>query len=444
MGKKLLFIGVGPLPFEKAEYNSAAGIRTWTTLGQISKIIRPEDIDIYLFEQNGAYRLNSQENFVKKTHAPYTYTIIPEAKIGADILEHLISWKNFSSIVTSCSNPSYIMSITKRPDIPWWADLYGDPLTEGQSKAYTAHDNKYVQYTLAQIDPILRTADKISTCSIRQKYMTIGELAMVGRLSKENEGVDLVHYIPIPFQERNSKHVGSKRKSFQLLWIGGYNTWSDPDTLFNGLYKAMKRNPHIRFVSTGGGIKNHDDLTFARFKRLVDKSDIANRVHFRGYVTSDQLTELLATSDVGLNVDRFNYEGMIGGRTRVNTFVEHGLPVLTSDLSEIPHLIKEHDLGLTFSPGDDDMLAEQILWATGHQEELQKKTDRAYEYFKKSLHPDEHYAGMREWIQQPTRTFKHTNQIAGELVHKPSRKDKKLFFDIVKYGYKGAVMRMLS
>ena len=45
-----------------------------------------------------------------------------------------------------------------------------------------------------------------------------------------------------------------------MLWSGGYNLWTDVDTLFRGLEAAMARNPKVHFLSTGGAIDGTDTL----------------------------------------------------------------------------------------------------------------------------------------------------------------------------------------
>ena len=49
--------------------------------------------------------------------------------------------------------------------------------------------------------------------------------------------------------------------AFVVLWSGGYNVWSDIETLLQGLEKAMDEQPSIHFLSTGGAISGHDDAT---------------------------------------------------------------------------------------------------------------------------------------------------------------------------------------
>ncbi len=54
---------------------------------------------------------------------------------------------------------------------------------------------------------------------------------------------------------------------FVVLWSGGYNTWTDVDTLFAGLIKAMKEEPRLRFVSIGGAIPGRDEQTLYHLPR---------------------------------------------------------------------------------------------------------------------------------------------------------------------------------
>lgn len=442
MHKKALLFGLGPLPFEKAQYNSSGGARFWAFIEEALKLFTKNQIDILLLGATPFYKfsqLTENKPHIKVING-FKVTIVSEALAFNNYLESLVNSGQYSSISSVCTYPSYFISRINKINIPWWADLYGDPIVEGQSKAYTYNDNLYMHNMKSLLEPIIKKADYFTVCSERQKYVLIGELAISGRLTKENEGIDLVNYVPIPFFENSHRRSRTNRNgNFKLLWIGGYNTWADTKTLFNGLYIAMKTNPKIRFISTGGSIKGHDTITYETFAKVVNNCELKNNMDLLGYVSQEKLISLLKECDLGLNVDRYNYEGLIGGRTRVNTFIEYKLPTLTTNLSEIPKTMEENKLAITFNPGDYADLSRKILWAANHRDKLAKMTNKAYAYFKNYYVPHRYLSKYRDWLLNPTFTDKDITSFYNEAVYKPRRRDKLVLYNILKYGYLNAL-----
>ncbi len=201
---------------------------------------------------------------------------------------------------------------------PIWADLFGSLLAEAQAKAEVYSDNFYTSYWRKFEVLTLKRADMFSTVSMPQKYSLIGELGILGRLNRYTLNYDFIQVMPICFDEEPFQHqknalrnVRVKADDFVIFWSGGYNTWTDAETLFRGLVKAMERNEKIKFVSTGGAIDRHDDITFAKFCDDVRQSKYQDRFIFLGWVPTADVPNFYLESDVGINIDRFSYEAML-------------------------------------------------------------------------------------------------------------------------------------
>ena len=132
-----------------------------------------------------------------------------------------------------------------------------------------------------------------------------------------------------------------------MLWAGGYNTWTDVDLLYDALSTAMEEVPSLVFVSTGGAIEGHDEVTFERFRRKTQIGAASERFHFAGWVPTAEVPSYYFESDLGINVDGLNYETLFGARNRLNEMMKVGLPILTTTGTEISHVISNHRLGLT-------------------------------------------------------------------------------------------------
>ncbi|MFW5703424.1 MAG: glycosyltransferase [Patescibacteria group bacterium] len=446
--KKLFIFGIGPLPFEPSEYNHSGGIRTWYIVQQLLKQFQPEEIDLYLLHAGLNEETNKQTAVEKRSHNGLEYTVIPESQAHQEYLSGIFAQQTYDALITVTTYPSYFVSKAANRTAPWWVDLHGDLLMEAQSKAYTANDNMYVQSFVDMQKQILLKADYISTCSDRQTYATIGELGILGRLTKENEGIPMVHTIPIVFVETDLKRRPVEDGLFRVLSIGGYNTWVDVETMFFGMEEAMRKNDAIRFISTGGGIPGHNMQTYEELLQRISHSPFKDRFDMRGYVSGEEVDELLQTCDLGINADRYNYEGVIGGRNRIHTYISYQLPVLTTTVAETPAQLAQQDVLFTYHAEDHMAFADQVLTAARlkqtDQQQLKDRAAEALRLAKSYYSSSEGIQALIRWSQNPTKTFKEESAQGSEFVARPSRADKAFLLDVVHFGYGNAIRRLFG
>lgn len=240
--------------------------------------------------------------------------------------------------------PSYIACGLKT-DRPIWADLNGWIMSEAQAQAYKMKSDAYLAHYFELEKRILMRADYFSAVSKREADALLGSLAWAGRLNSGNFGVELVHHIPNGTEDflsdRASADYGAIAKissgKFNLLWLGGYNTWVDEELLFKGVEDAMAKSPDVEFVSTGGGIPGLDDKTFARFLEFVNASPYKDRFKFLGWVKTEEIPLIYKACSLGLNIDRDCVETHTGARNRINEMMKFAMPVITTLGSEISY-----------------------------------------------------------------------------------------------------------
>lgn len=307
--------------------------------------------------------------------------------------------------------PSMVAS-TLGLEIPLWCDLWGGAMSEAQAKAYVYKDNSYVNHFWAMERPVLQRADVFSTCSTFQEHFVVGELALMGRLNRESFGYKLARTIPpgIPDEPVRAprgnalrgKVVG--RDDFVILWTGGYNTWTDVDTLFAGLEKVLAAKRAAKFVSFGGCIQGHDDVTYKRFCRLVSRSKFRDRYILLGWQRHKDVLRAYTESDIGINIDRYHYELIFGTRTRLVQMIAFGLPVITTVGCELSYIIRDNRLGLTFEIGDADGMAEALIrYAEQLPASRAEYSRRALDYFQKYHSYTRTCQPLLEWAKRPRR-----------------------------------------
>jgi glycosyltransferase involved in cell wall biosynthesis len=297
-----------------------------------------------------------------------------------------------------------------RPGVPFWADQFGQVMAEAQAKAALDRENWPLAHFWRMLGPVVRRADKISAVSERQRYAVIGELGALGRLNAETCGYELTAVLPCalipqePLPSRGLLRPGRvPQDAFLTLWSGGYNVWSDVETLFRGVEAAMRRDDRVWFVSTGGAIDGHDEATYRHFEELVAGSDLAHRFLLEGWLRADQVPFYVAEADLGVLTERTMYEGVLGSKNRIIQWMGVGLPTAYNRVGDLGDLLAEQSLGLTFPVGDAEALAERILWAAGHPRELAEMARRAREHTESHLTFDATTVELARWCAEPRR-----------------------------------------
>lgn len=404
---RIFVLGAAPLPFEPERRQYAANLRTW-------HFTRPLLAD--------GHRVRLVGGRLPETYPEGTDPIrrsedgrLEYFSVAADLFHDV----DYVQGLCDEFSPDGILGVNTHPasravrietEVPIWCDLNGWIMAEAQTKCHIYDDDRYLSHFWKMEEAILDRADVVSTVSLAQAHATLGELATRGRLGKENFGYTFVHPIPNAVSEieyRHSKTVfrGSSVPpgAFVVLWAGGYNTWTDVDLLYEALTRAMEEVPEMHFVSTGGTIAGHDEITFDRFVERAGESRFRDRFHFAGWVPTEDVPCYYFESDLGINVDSDNYEAVFGARNRLNDMMKAGLAVLTTTGTEISEVLAEHEIALTCDPGDPGAFAERLIWAARHPEELRAMAARGRDYVHEAFSYARTTRPVRAWAEAPYR-----------------------------------------
>jgi glycosyltransferase involved in cell wall biosynthesis len=294
-------------------------------------------------------------------------------------------------------------------DRPIWMDMYGDKLAETQIAEYTQQHSRGRRNMFRYLQEMLRQGDVYSTCSTPQKYALVGQLGMVSRLNRHTLGYEFVHLV-LPGSPACPKNTSGNptllgdlvpADAFIVLWCGGYNVWTDVDTLFRALEEAMSRDPRMVFVSVGGGVKISQNNAYDRFLAMIGTSAHRHRFHMLGWRPANEVPAYYRQADVGINLDTLHYETLLGTRTRLVEMMGYGLPVITSLGCELSAIIHDQELGLTFPIGDAVALCDRILALAGDPTNRQVLAERAQRYANHQLSFAETTHPFREWARGP-------------------------------------------
>jgi len=444
--KRILLLGMSPMPFENDRKVYGTGIRTWQFL--VPLLEKKYKICVCNYAIPSAYGLDFKTSNIGnfKVNIPNSTSATEGFVSNLSFEYNIFSPKDFENIeslieiylrfkpdcVVGCSfYPSYIASrlinnlkqlnLDKKEEVifivPFWADLFGHVMAEAQARAYIdGNDECLFHYWNCEYN-IISTADVFSSVSERQRYALIGELGAIGRLNHYTSGYEFVYCIPCGMPSYPFKHEkivlrdfmdfadkGKDRgfidsQDFIVLWTGGYNTWTDVNVLFKGLVKAMEKNSKIKFVSTGGEIPEQDLKTYPKFLKMIENSRFKNNFIMKGWIKGEDVPNYYFEADVGINIDKDIYEVRLGSKNRILDWFRAGLGVLSSNVCELTEIIEKEKIGYTFKAGDADDLAQKILYLAENKSELKQTAVKGQKYAYDNFNFKKTTADLQRWIE---------------------------------------------
>jgi glycosyltransferase involved in cell wall biosynthesis len=320
-------------------------------------------------------------------------------------------------------NFSHCLYATKlQTSAPIWMEIYGDMLTIMQAFCHRNQSDRGLDTQIAFTSEVLRKGDIFSGCGQAQCHMLVGELAMAGRLNRRTFGYEFTRVIlpgspprPAATAAANGDPAALSRPprrfltqhgiaddDFVLLWCGGYNTWTDVDTLFCGLQSAMQENPRLHYVSVGANTYSAPDNVYERFGRLIAASAHADRYHLLGWRPWSEMADFYRESNAGINIDALHYETIFGTRTRLVEMIAAGLPVVTSLGAELSYLLRDAGAALTFAVGDGSALGAALGRLAADAQLTGKMAAAALHYAQHDLSFAATTQPLRTWVANPS------------------------------------------
>lgn len=403
---RLLVLGQGPLPLpsENNLRTNATALRTWhfaRALFEVGQQVTIVGIDDTTSSLGSSYQIEVGLNY----NAVTTQLLTQPEFLPQFCLELKIE-----AVIAASIFPAYLAALYLPAELPLWADFFGSPLAEGQAKAFVHHDDRLLEPYARFERLVVGRADAFSTVSSYQKYALVGALATRGRLNQYSYGHDFVRVIPAAVDTTILPHSAIVLRgkllpadAFVILWSGGYNTWTDVATLFNGLETAMATRPEIHFVSTGGSLPSHDETTYAQFCQLVAASPYQNRFHLLGWLPLSSLHNYYYEADLGIILDKWSYEGVLGSRTRLLDWLKYGLPAITTVTAELTEMLVQQNLGFSFEHGDSNALAAQLVELSQNRLGLHAVSKRASEWVLQNFAYSKVCQPLIEWAAAPQR-----------------------------------------
>jgi glycosyltransferase involved in cell wall biosynthesis len=369
--RDLMVLGVGPLPHEAAGQVMAPGLRLDAFARKLAAEGHRVTVGRGSFEQVTLGSVAATGSAVATgAEASPPYQVFDLAPRGAATLRRRAAEAGADAVV-ALTDIMARTAIEARLPIPLCVDTYGDPIAERQMQAYRVGDDEPLWDGFTMMLPVLLGADRFTVCSEDHHSCLLGQLGMVGRLNRHTAVTSLVDVVRPSWPFASFPGAGHEEAdqsgtldplhladdAVVLLWAGGYNNWTDVDTLFTAVEAAMEQTPALVFVSAGGAIPGHSERTYARLEERVGGSARRDRWHLLGWRPAAEMPRLYARADVAVNIDAPGVEGRFGSRSRLLDWAHFGVATVTTTSSELAREMAAAGAAAAFEVGDGAGLA---------------------------------------------------------------------------------------
>jgi glycosyltransferase involved in cell wall biosynthesis len=410
---RILAIGTGPLFAPDVRVFNAQALRTWQFTRPL--IDHGHQVDLVVLAVEGV-PLTSDPNkpaltTVVRDNFSYQLFQTTDPVIITAELQRLLDANPYDCVIAINNNAAAI-ACRLHTVLPIWADLNGYIMGEAQSRGRVYSSDEYLLHFWQREAIALNRADRFSTCSFKQMYATLGELGTVGRLNRFTCDHPFVNVVPVAVYEEfldpksfpapnTYRGMRFPADAFAVLWSGGFNTWTDVDSLAGALSLAMEQVPRMHFVATGGAIPGHDERTYDQFVQTLHETGFGDRCHLLGWVEAREIFALYKDCDIGINVDALNYEAVFGTRNRLTNMMGAGLTTLSTLGTELTEIIEENKLGYVVPIGDVQAFADALVRAAHHPIERAGMARRALEFCRSNYTYETTMRQVLRWVEAP-------------------------------------------
>lgn len=161
------------------------------------------------------------------------------------------------------------------------------------------------------------------------------------------------------------QELGLSETSKLLLTVGRLEPQKGYQDIVSVIAPIVKEFPDVKFIWAGEGSQRENLV------RKVKECGVENNVLFLGY--RSDVPRLLGAAD--LFVFSTHYEG--GQSFALSEAMAYGLPIVSSDASGIPEVLKDRLHGLLFPVGNHEQLQEAISWALRNPDAMQTMAQNA-------------------------------------------------------------------
>ncbi len=200
---------------------------------------------------------------------------------------------------------------------------------------------------------------------------------------------------------------------FQVLFWGGFIPLQGVETIVRAA--ARLRNDNVRFTLIGAG------QTFEKCTRLQSKLG-ADNLSFDGWKSLEEIQAAAAKSHLALGIFGTTDKAARVIPNKAFEALAMGLPLITRHSPAVDELLRDHHDVMLVEAGNPQQLAEKILWAREHYEEVRQIAQRGHETFQQRAAPRVVAESVHQAVKQlltPTQPVPPDNAAGHDNVHSP-------------------------
>jgi len=138
--------------------------------------------------------------------------------------------------------------------------------------------------------------------------------------------------------------------SLKLLWVRAFTDIYKPELAIKVIHNLKKKYPEIQLTMVGP-----DQGKLASCKELIRKLDLTEQILITGAIPNDQLSEYYSSHSIYINTTSYESFGVALIEAACS-----GIPVVTTDVGEIPFMwVHEQDM-LIVKDGDAEAFTEKV------------------------------------------------------------------------------------
>jgi L-malate glycosyltransferase len=207
------------------------------------------------------------------------------------------------------------------------------------------------QYTLRHTDVMVGDCLAVRDVAVKSGFSSTERVVLFPW------GVDLQTFSPqTDLQERD--RLGWKDE-FVLLSLRSWEPLYGVDLLVRAFLRAARQAPELRLLLLGGGSQA------GLIRQMIERAHMEDRVYFGGQIANQQLVRFYRAADLYVSASHSD-----GSSVSLMEALACGLPVLVSDIPGNKEWISPGKEGWLFPDGNEQALADGILWAVQQREHL--------------------------------------------------------------------------
>ncbi len=223
--------------------------------------------------------------------------------------------------------------------------LQESPHTQGfLGRILSKHESwkAYEKYAVKNADRVLCVVDEMKNrlVSLGAKSENVFVYQNVVNLSQFN----------IP-PKKNFRDTGAAK----FIYVGGVSKHRGLGSIIRAFTVLVKSNPKCTLDIVGSG------RALPEIKQMVHDLKITKKVIFHGWKDFKDVPSLLVKADVALIPHKKTIQTDCSSPNKLYQYMALGLPIITSNIDSVARIIKEYNLGLEYTWGNQESLTSAMI-----------------------------------------------------------------------------------